>query len=416
MKTQWKLGLLASLYFSQGLPFGFFSALPAILREQGFTLASIGHFSLLSLPWAFKFLWAPLVDRYGSRQFGDRRVWIIPLQLLAVTLLFSLSGFDLVDALPVLVVGVLAANLFAATQDIATDALAVDLLSYRERGLGNGVQVAGYRVGMIVGGGPLVLALTAWGWPWTFQIMAVFLAVASLPICFYREPPRERAHKAERISEVALDFLTRPRIWAWLIPLMLYKAGDAMGTAMLKPLLIDVGVSVAENAKMVSIVGYAAGLLGALAGGFGASRLGRRRAVLLFGFFQSLTVSLYILPAVWLAWDLPLTTGRWVLLYLFCGVEHFAGGTATVALFTLMMDYCRPKTAATDYTLQASLVVIATLFAGTISGEVADRIGYMNLFALSGFSSLLGVFAVQWSLTFAPADEPRELQDKVAVI
>lgn len=408
MKTGWKLGLLGSLYFSQGLPFGFFSAMPAILRDQGFSLPSIGHFSLLSLPWALKFLWAPLVDRYGSRTVGDRRVWIIPLQILAVGLLFLLSGYDLVRTLPVLLAGVFAANFLAATQDIATDALAVDLLSYRERGLGNGIQVAGYRVGMIVGGGPLVLILTSWGWSSTFRIMAVLLAVASIPILVYREPRRARDQKTDRLSEAALDFIARPRIWYWLIPLMLYKAGDAMGTAMLKPLLIDVGVTVAQNAKMVSIVGYAAGLLGALAGGYGASRLGRRRAVIVFGVFQSLAVALYILPAFWKHWDLPLTTERWILLYLFCGVEHFAGGTATVALFTLMMDYCRPKTAATDYTLQASLVVIATLFAGTISGEVAQRIGYIGLFALSGVSSLLGVFAVQWSLALAQADQPAD--------
>ena len=151
---------MASLYFAQGLPFGFFTqALPVILREQGVSLKAIGFTAILALPWALKFLWAPFVDRYGSERFGRRRSWILPLQALGVLLLLVLAHFPPEHGLGALLVAVALTNLVAATQDVATDGLAVDLLEPAERGYGNGVQVAGYRAGMIVGGG-LILALS----------------------------------------------------------------------------------------------------------------------------------------------------------------------------------------------------------------------------------------------------------------
>lgn len=395
MKTFWKLALLTTLYFSQGLPFGFFSGLPAVLREIGYSLTTISMTSLLALPWALKFLWAPLVDRFGSGPFGARRSWIIPLQLLAVLTMVGMSQTSLDQNLQLVFAGVLFANFLAATQDIATDALAVDLLSFSERGLGNGIQVAAYRIGMIVGGGYLMARLMTIGWQQTYLLMAVLLGVATIPILLYAEPKRRESDQPESVLHAALSFVTRPGIWWWLIPMMFYKAGDAMGTAQLRPMLVDIGVGVKEQAAMVGTVGYVSGLLGALGGGYAASRFGRRPAVLFCGLFQSLAVASYLWPASWT--DPTLSNAQWGVLYALCAIEHFAGGTATVALFTLMMDFCKRETAAMDYTFQASLVVIATIFAGTISGPIAQEMGYRLLFLASSIGSFAGV-AVIWSL------------------
>lgn len=389
---------MTSLYFSQGLPYGFFTALPAILREQKYSLGTIGLSFLLAIPWALKCLWAPLVDRYTIPRWGARRTWIIPLQASAVATLILMSLLDFSTELAWVMAGILLANFLAATQDIATDALAVELLSYPERGLGNGIQVAAYRVGMIVGGGFLISYLADWGWRTTFQVMAVLLAVASIPILLFREHQRLGSERALDLWQTAIDFITRPGIAKWLIPLMLYKAGDAMGTAMLRPLLVDVGVSVAAQGRMVGVVGSLTGLLGALAGGWAASRWGRRPAVIYCGVFQSIAVASYLIPVTWIGDESGLTQNRWIVLYSLCGLEHFAGGTATVALFTLMMDFCRPKTAGTDYTVQASLVVIATIGSSTASGRLAERVGYSALFLYSALFSLLGVAAVWWAL------------------
>ncbi|WP_414640858.1 MFS transporter, partial [Archangium sp.] len=165
MKTPLKLGLLTSLYLSQGLPYGFFTqALPVLLREQGLSLPNISLASLLALPWALKFLWAPFMDRYGSARLGRRRGYILPLQVLSAALLVGLALPEGAVSVEALFAAVLLVNLLSATQDVATDGLAVDLLEPQELGLGNGVQVAAYRVGMILGGGLMLILLDALSW------------------------------------------------------------------------------------------------------------------------------------------------------------------------------------------------------------------------------------------------------------
>jgi predicted permease len=145
-----KFGLLTSLYIAQGLPFGFFSqALPALLREKGIGLETIGLGALLALPWAAKWLWAPWLDKYQNH-----RQWIIVANVIAIFACLLLGGFDLAELagekLWMLYFAFFLLNLTAASQDIATDAIAVMQLTEAERGIGNGIQVAGYRVGMIL--------------------------------------------------------------------------------------------------------------------------------------------------------------------------------------------------------------------------------------------------------------------------
>lgn len=396
MRTGPKLGLLASLYFSQGLPFGFFvQALPVLLRRQELSLEAIGLTSLLALPWALKFVWAPLVDRVGAGQANHRKRWIVPLQLGAAAVMLGASLIEPSTMLGALLVCVLVANLLAATQDIATDGLAVDLLDHEERGVGNGVQVAGYRVGMIMGGGALLVAYDALGWSWTFAALSALLLVATLPIALTPEPARAPAapdsealaDEAGQATEGAFArFVRRPGAWAWLAVLCLYKMGEALGGGMLRPFLVDRGLSVGEVGAMLGVAGFTAGLLGALLGGWLVQRVGRLSALLVFGVVQSLGVLGYLIPA--LLPELPRQA-----LYAICMGEHFTGGLATVALFTLMMDACGEQSSATDYTLQASVVVITTGAAAALSGFVAGPLGYAWHFGLSGLLSLLGVAA-----------------------
>src|SRR5687767_6318696 len=148
-----KLGVLWTLYFVQGLPFGFqATALPVYLRAAGVSLAVVGMATALALPWALKIFFAPLVDRYGSARFGARRSWILPLQL---GLLACCAAAALVPPVPLerslapLLWLVFGMNLFAATMDVAVDGLAVDLLEPDELGQGNIAQVVGYKAGML---------------------------------------------------------------------------------------------------------------------------------------------------------------------------------------------------------------------------------------------------------------------------
>ena len=404
-----KSALLSSLYFSQGLPYGVFAfALPTLLRENEVSLEIIGWARLLALPWALKFLWAPVLDRYGSRRLGRRRGWILPLQASAVLILISMGWVGLDSGLAVLAMIILLANLVAATQDIATDGLAVGLLSPEERGLGNSLQVAAYRVGIILGGGVLLVVIGKLGWTATFACLAGALFLASIPILRFREPPAAggapaAGSPARAVELLVLDLLAavrRPAMLVWLLLLVIYKGGDAIASGMINPFLVDVGVS-KEQIGLMGIIGSGSALFGAFAGGWAITRLGRRRGLLLLGLIQAVPLLGFLLAA----------QGWTSLGYLFAlsAAEQFTGTMATVALFTMMMDACRPAQGGTDYTLQASVVVVAQIGAGILSGRLATVLGHSGNFATSAGLSLFGALVASAVLA-VPAFRQRLLK------
>ena len=391
-----RVTLLASLYFAQGLPFGFFAqAFPVLMRQQGASLEGIGLSGLLNLPWALKFLWAPWVDRTRSTRFGHRRAWILSLQTATIGVLLALAaaGFQAGDPLWGIAAGVLVLNMLAATQDIATDGLAVNLLQSGERGLGNAVQVGGYRLGMVVGGGALLMCFDALGWTGLFGAMAIALLFATIPIARFDEvaspPPVAPEVPAARPWLAFTEVLRGPGMGRWLVVLVTWKGGDALAAAMVKPLCVDLGLGLADVGLVLGTVGSGAALLGAFAGGAIVDRLGGARGLVVCGLLQALSVAAWILPSVGFsdrAWLVGVS-----------GFEHFAGSTATVALFSAMMARCRPAHAGADYTTQASIVVIASGACGALSGVVAGRLGYATHFTLSFVLCLLAV-ALLWVL------------------
>lgn len=377
MKTPEKIAILATLYLAQGLPYGFFTqALPVLLRKEGRSLGEIGLASLLSIPWALKFIWAPLVDRYGTR-----RLWVAVVQ--AVTaLLLALLAFFSDGSLNVLLVAILVINLCNATQDIATDGIAVSMLAEKERGLANGVQVAGYRLGMIIGGAWLLKLFDRTGWATTFGLMAAISLLATSAAFF----ARERANVDEPKRFGAWSFFRLPNAMRILVLVLIYKAGENFASGMLRPFLADLGLSLSDLADLLGTVGFFAGLLGALTGGALVGPLGRRRALVVFGFLQAFAVAGY----AWLAYGDPPTMNE---LYAACALEHFASGTATASLFTAMMDWSRPEAGSADYTTQASAVVIATGAAQALSGFSAQSLGYFGHFVLATVFALVAIAA-----------------------
>ncbi|MCC6876790.1 MAG: MFS transporter [Sandaracinaceae bacterium] len=386
------LVVLAPLYLAQGLPFGLFTqTVPVLLRQRGMSLEIVGASALLALPWALKPLLAPLVDRRGSRH-----AWIIPLQLASAALLFGLS-FSGPAALTPIVLASLVANALAATQDIATDALAVESLPPAQRGIGNGVQVAAYRVGMMVGGGALLYAIGHLGWAGSLRLASVVSVLVLVPLVLSVRH-RARASRAtpaavggasagvthaaggvaRRTSAGALLESARHFGLPWMILLGLYKLGDGLATNMLRPALVDRGHSLASIGSLLGGIGFGCGLAGALIGGACVRAIGHGRALIVFGALQAIGIASYTSIGV-IGPSLPIA------------LEHVTSGMATAALFTAMMSLCRLDHAAVDYTLQAGVVVIATGAGAALGGPVAHALGYEACFA-SG--AVLSVFAV----------------------
>ncbi|MCR5976903.1 MFS transporter [Gordonia jinghuaiqii] len=387
------LVLLTALYFAQGLPYGFFSqAVPVILREEGYSLTQISVYGLLFAPWGLKFLWAPYVDRYGTR-----RRWLLTLQLSSAAVALILACLDLSSSLVWMLVGIAVINLLSATQDIATDGLAVSTLEPRQRGLGNGIQVGAYRIGMIVGGGGLLWLFSLAGWRSLFVAMSVLLLAVTVPVWFLaRQSPRDVFDAPPRTSTPGhlltgwVARLRRPGIVVFILVVGAYKFGNSMASALVGPFMSDIGLSLGQIALIEGALSSAGALGGAALGGWLAFRYGRRHALLFGGVAQTLSLALYFVVA--------LGAGGFWLVVTASLAEHILGGAATVAVFTLMMDACEKGYEGSDYTLFACAVVGVQGVAGFAAGVVGDLFGFPVLFAtglvLSGCGCLIMISAL----------------------
>lgn len=371
-----RLVTLSLLYVSQALPLGFFVvAMPAILRAQGLSLERVGLLSALALPWLLKWAWAPLVDRWRSAR-GHYRGWLLPLQLGCVAAVAVIATLDVAtDHATLLVAGGLF-MLLSATQDVATDGLAVRLVRPEERGLANGIQVGGYYLGQILGGGGAVVLVGTLGWGAAMTAIAGVLALPVIWVARLREPPPPADATAHGIDFAALGrFFRRPGIGGWVALLLLWRAGETMAQWMFNPLLVDRGFRLEEIGLLLGVVGSLASLAGAALGGLLTQRLGRRRAMILFGSLCAGALALYLLPA--------LEVGGMAAIYAAVAGVAAAGGMATAALYTGMMDRARSATAATDFTLQQSLAAVGPLVAAGVSGAAAAALGFTGNFVLA---------------------------------
>jgi MFS transporter, PAT family, beta-lactamase induction signal transducer AmpG len=387
MKTGNKTALLFMLYLSQGLPFGFqATALPVLLREQGVSLAAIGFAGALALPWFLKPLWAPLVDRYWSARIGRRRSWIIPLQALMVFTMLASVPVAASGAMSSLLACIFLMNLCAATQDIAVDGLAVDILGQKELGPGNAAQVAGYKMGMVLGGGILVWLSARAGWSGLFLTMAVVAVLPFILILLHREV--EPNESAGYYHPKSADFM-KAFLAAWRVPgagffllfIATYKMGESMIDPMFKPFLVDNGFTAHQIGLWVGTWGMIASLIGSVAGGWLASRLPIVQAL----FIAAAMRLIPLIGELWLATIAPTATQV-------IGVtiaEHFFGGILTTALFAYMMSRVDRQIGATHYTVLAAIEVFGKSPGSWASGYIAQNIGYTGLFSIGVTLSVL---------------------------
>ena len=391
-----KLALLFLLYFAQGLPTGFGQDLSLLLRKAGVSLAVLGAMRLAAWPWMLKALWAPLVDRYGSRRFGRRKSWIVPMQILLALTCFTAGFFPPSSGLSVVLGFVVVMNLLAATQDIAVDGLAVDLLQGRDLGPANTAQVVGYKAGMLVGGGVLMQFYPVIGWRGLLWIIAgLFLLVMAVVLPMKEVPPPPdpgdpapgapaapppRAIEQTRSSLASLldalyKTLAEPQALWLLVFVATYKLGESLIDPMFKPFLIDAGYTPPQIARWVTSYGMIASLLGSALGGFLAFRLPLLLAVALASVFRALSVAG--------EWYLTLAGKPAIPAVLTVTIaEHFCGGLLTTTMFALMMSRVNRAIGATHYTLLASVELLGKMPASLISGVLAERLGYRGLFGI----------------------------------
>ncbi|KAB1912847.1 MFS transporter [Micromonospora sp. AMSO31t] len=386
-----RLGTLTTLYVTQYLGVGFITVgLTAILRDGGTSLETLALLQIVGLVWPVKFLWAPILDRYGSRHRGHYRSWLLVLQTGLVLALAALLPFDRpADQLGPVVAVCLAYVLLSATQDIAVDAVAVRLLPAGARGTGNGIQVAASYLGNLLGGGACVVVYDRYGWRPAILLLAALTAVGLLVVWRFREPPRtDRVPSTAHAYRALLSVFAQPgcRWWTFgVVPLLYVGAGAAY--ALVTPALVDAGWSLARIGVVTGVVTSVPAIAAVLLAGLGIGRFGRARVLVVAG--ASLAVSTLLL--------LPLLTGRApvtgtvVALCLFLA----AYTVANVVLYTVNMDYSRPETGGTDFTVLSSFGLVCSFVAASAGLAAADQLGYpavaIGCVVLVGLAVVAGV-------------------------
>lgn len=397
-----RFSLIGLLYVSQAVPLGFFIvAMPAILRHQGLSLEYVGLLSAIALPWLIKFLWAPLLDRFGSTRRGHFRSWILPLQSASVLCVAAIAFIDLQTQLALLVVVGALFMLLAATQDIATDGLAVRALRPAERGPGNGIQVGGYYLGQVLGGGAVLIVFNRFGWTTSVLAMAAVLALPLIPAARFKEEPFIQQNRKLDFGAIHRLF-RREEGGSWLLILLLYRAGETMAVTMITPMLVDRGLSLARIGVLMGIAGSIASLSGAMVGGALIKPLGRKNSLVLFSALQALALFGLALVAM--------RTTPMSMLYVPILTSAFSGGMATAALYTHMMDRSSQRTAATDFTVQQSVCAVGPLVGASFSGVSAAAVGYGGHFVACALLNLLCVgIVIGWVSKRLPDRDGLEL-------
>ena len=363
--------------------------LQAWATVEGVPLQEIGFLTLVGTAYTIKFLWAPLIDRYAPPLLGRRRGWMLVTQLLLAVAILAMGALSPSSALmPLALLAVLVAFL-SATQDIAFDAYCTDVLRKDERGAGAAIKVMGYRLAMIVSGGLALIMADQWiGWGNTYMLMGGLMLLCALATLWAPEPEHvARAPRTlrEAVAEPLHEFFTRRGALAVLLLIVLYKLGDAFAGALSTTFLIrGAGFTPTEVGTVNKVLGLAATIIGALAGGSVMARWGLYRSLMAFGLLQAVSNLAYWLIAVspkniWL-----MATG--------VGIENLCGGLGTASFVGLLMALCRQRFSATQFALLSALSAVGrTYLAGPLTPPLVNWMGWPGFFLLTVVIALPGL-------------------------
>jgi MFS transporter, PAT family, beta-lactamase induction signal transducer AmpG len=380
LTTSSKLILIGSLYLSQGIPNGFFRhTTPVVFRESGLSLEQIALFyPALYAPWMLKFIWSIFVDRFHSERRGKYRSWIIPLQILTAGTMIGLANWQFGSSVSIFVLGVALINIFSSMQDVSTDGQAIQILKYGERGWGNAVQVGTFWIGYVVGGGLILMLMNSLGWSFLLVAMSIITLLATLPIVFFKKVKNlsMEENSSHKSFSGMLDFLRQPKVLLILALIGSYRMLEGFIRSILPTMFKDWGMELEGIGLTLGIVAPISALGGALIAGLWVNRLGRLRALLIFGSLQALSVLGYLFLNIE-----SLASAEWVFPVVI--IDHTISGMTTVSLFSVMMDWSRKTHGGTDYTCMDCVGVFAMMVGASASYLIAHYGGYAMSFGLA---------------------------------
>jgi PAT family beta-lactamase induction signal transducer AmpG len=367
------------LGFSSGLPlYVLIQLVPAWLRSHEIDLATIGLFALIGLPYTWKFLWSPLMDRYKLPFLGRRRGWALVTQIGLVFSIAALGRFDPTVSLQAIVVTVFMISLFGASQDIVIDAYRRELLADDELGTGTSLFVNAYRLSSLVPGSLSLILSDILPWAVVYWVTAAFMLIGIATTFIIKEVSDDALAPAslkDAVIDPFVEFFSRGGIKAGLAILafmFLYKLGDNMATALATPFYLDMGFSRTEIGSIAKFASLWAAIAGGILGGVVMLKLSINRALWVFGFVQMFT----ILGYVWLSTIGHSPTG----LFIVVSGEYLGVGLGAIALTAFMARETSKAFTATQFALFTSFIAIPRTFANASTGFIIEAIGYTLFF------------------------------------
>jgi PAT family beta-lactamase induction signal transducer AmpG len=383
-----KITIVALLGFSSGLPLALTGGtLQAWMTVDGIDLSTIGVFALVGIPYTFKFLWSPMMDRYAIPFLGRRRGWILITQIgliLGIIIMASLSPKESIYQLGILA---LIIAFLSASQDIVIDAYRTDILHEKERGAGVAVHVMGYRIAMLVSGAFALIISEVIGWRNTYLLMAALILLGVIATFFGDEP--KNVSYPRNFNEAILgplkNYFSKEMAIALLFLIILYKLGDAYAGTMTTPFLIrGIGFSAGEVGALNKGLGFISVIFGALVGGTLMARLGLYNSLLVFGILQAIS-NLSFMVLSWVG-------KSYGMLIFAVAFENISGGMGTTAFVSLLMAICDQRYSATQYALLSSLASLGRIFISPTSGFLVESVGWSLFFFITALLAIPGLW------------------------
>jgi PAT family beta-lactamase induction signal transducer AmpG len=400
-----KMLTILCLGLASGIPLGIvLTVLQAWMTKSGIDLKTVGLAVLVQMPYTWKFVWSPLMDRFVPPFLGRRRGWMLISQVLLIVSIVAMGRCDPAHGVGVILALATLVSFAGASHDIVIDAYRRDVLDESELGFGSAVAVNSYLIGFRYIGVVLGLFLgDVLPWSQVFAVLAAFVLVG-VAGTFMAIEPRDAMTAPRSLREAVfnpfLDYLRRPGAIEILLFILLYKLGDNLASALLTPFYIKVGFTLKEISVYYKIVSFWGTFTGGLLGGALLTRYSIRKCLIAFGVAQGVTP---------LAFAVLVFTGPNVLALAFVvGVETLTLGMGASALTAFMLRLCNRKFSATQYALLTSFMGIPRTVIPASAGFIVSGLGWVNFYALCVALALPGLAlayfrAPKWEEGLPPA-------------
>ncbi len=409
-----------SIYFKKRLLiillFGFSSGLPLLLTlstlsfwfsKVGIDKRTIGLFALVGMPYVWKFLWAPFLDRFKlpflTNALGRRRGWLLSVQILLALSIIMMGHSQPEQNLFLTAVFALCVSFFSATQDILIDAYRIESLDPSEYAAGGGVEVFGYRLGMIISGGVALSLSDTYSWETVYLIMGFFMGIGILTTLFCKEPASSKqldlSSKTLKstVIDPFLDFITRPG-WYWVLAfVLLYRFGDNLIGQMATVFYQKLGFTGTEIGMVTKTFGIWMVVVGGLLGGVIAKRIGIMKTLMVGGISHVISNGFFILLALH-GHSMPYLYGTII-------SENLSGGVMTSAFVAYLSRLCNLKFTATQYALFTAIMAVGRVFVQSTSGFLAERFDWVAFFLIASAAALPGLILLSYLMKRFPVEE-----------